>query len=162
MRGATALDRFVSLTPAEAFAVEYWPLELYKLTLRPPERELAGRVVVITGGASGIGRATAYRMAQEGAHVVILDINREGAEGVAADLTSRYGEGRGMAAPCAVTDARQVIEAFRRVVLPYGGVDIVVNNAGIAHSAPITETSTADWDRLYHVQALDHPAVLQC
>ncbi len=151
MRGATALDRFVSLTPAEAFAVEYWPLELYKLTLRPPERELAGRVVVITGGASGIGRATAYRMAQEGAHVVILDINREGAEAVAADLTARYGEGRGMAVPCDVTDEEQVVEAFRRAVLAYGGVDIVVNNAGIAHAAPITETSTADWDRLYRV-----------
>lgn len=151
MRGATALDRFVSLTPAEAFAVEYWPLELYKLTLRPPERELAGRVAVITGGASGIGRATAYRLAQEGAHVVILDINREGAEAVAADLVSRYGEGRGMAVPCDVTDEAQVAEAFRRTVLAYGGVDIVINNAGIAHSAPVTETSTADWDRLYHV-----------
>ncbi|WP_376791134.1 bifunctional aldolase/short-chain dehydrogenase [Thermoflexus sp.] len=151
MRGATALDRFVSLTPAEAFAVEYWPLELYKLTLRPPERELAGRVVVITGGASGIGRATAYRMAQEGAHVVILDINREGADAVAADLIARYGEGRGMAIPCDVTSEEQVVEAFRRVILAYGGVDIVVNNAGIAHAAPITETSITDWDRLYHV-----------
>lgn len=151
MRGATALDRFVSLTPAEAFAVEYWPLELYKLTLRPPERELAGRVVVITGGASGIGRATAYRMAQEGAHVVILDINQEGAEAVAADLIARYGEGRGMAISCDVTSEEQVVEAFRRVILAYGGVDIVINNAGIAHAAPIIETSIADWDRLYHV-----------
>lgn len=151
MRGATALDRFVSLTPAEAFAVEYWPLELYKLTLRPPERELAGRVAVITGGASGIGRATAYRMAQEGAHVVILDLNREGAEAVAADITARYGEARGMAIPCDVGDEVHVAEAFRRIVLTYGGVDIVVNNAGIAHSAPITETSTADWEHLYRV-----------
>ena len=151
MRGATALDRFVSLTPAEAYAVEYWPLERYKLTLRPPERELAGRVVVITGGASGIGRATAYLMAHEGAHVVILDINREGAEKVAADIVARYGEGRGIAFPCDVTDEAQVAEAFRQTVLAYGGIDIVVNNAGIAHSAPITETSSRDWDRIYNV-----------
>lgn len=151
MHGATALDRFVSLTPAEAYAVEYWPLELYKLTLRPPERELAGRVAVITGGASGIGRATAYRLAQEGAHVVILDINREGAEAVAADLVARYGEGRSLAVPCDVTDEVQVAEAFRQAVLAYGGVDIVINNAGIAHSAPITETHLEDWDRVYNV-----------
>lgn len=153
MKGATALDQFVSLTPAEAFAVEYWPLELYKLTLRPPERELAGRVAVVTGGASGIGRAVAYRLAQEGAHVVILDINREGAEAVAADLTVRHGQGRSLAVACDVSDEEQVIHAFRQATLRYGGVDIVVNNAGIAHSAPVIETDTAAWERLYGVLA---------
>lgn len=151
MRGATALDRFVSLTPAEAFAVEYWPLELYKLTLRPPERELAGRVAVITGGASGIGRATAYRIVEEGAHVAILDINGEEAETVAADLVQRHGEGRALAVPCDVTDERRVAEAFRQVVLAYGGVDIVVNNAGVAHAAPITDMDLEEWERIYRV-----------
>ncbi|MCS7066847.1 MAG: SDR family oxidoreductase, partial [Fimbriimonadales bacterium] len=151
MHGATALDRFVSLTPAEAFGVEYWPLELYKLTLRPPERELAGRVALITGGASGIGRAIAKRLAQEGAHVVILDIDFEGAQSVAEDICAQQGEGRALAVPCDVRDEAQVSEAFRQAVLAYGGVDIVVNNAGIALAAPIVETTLADWNRLYAV-----------
>lgn len=151
MQGATALDHFVSLTPAEAFAVEYWPLELYKLTLRPPERELAGRVAVVTGGASGIGRAVAYRLAEEGAHVVILDINHEGAEAVAADLRARHGQGRSLAVTCDVSDEEQVIQAFRKATLHYGGIDIVVNNAGIAHSAAVTETDSVTWDRLYGI-----------
>jgi NAD(P)-dependent dehydrogenase (short-subunit alcohol dehydrogenase family) len=69
--------------------VEYWPLELYKLTLRPPDRELAGRVAFVTGAASGIGRAIAHRLAQEGAHVVIADINADGAQAVAEDITQR-------------------------------------------------------------------------
>ncbi|MEN3001220.1 MAG: bifunctional aldolase/short-chain dehydrogenase [Armatimonadota bacterium] len=151
MHGATALDRFISLTPAEAFGVEYWPLELYKLTLRPPERELAGRVALITGGASGIGRATAKRLAQEGAHVVILDIDFEGAQSVAEDICAQQGEGRALAVPCDVREEAQVVEAFRQAVLAYGGVDIVVNNAGIALAAPIVETTLADWNRLYAV-----------
>ncbi|MGH2593889.1 MAG: bifunctional aldolase/short-chain dehydrogenase, partial [Anaerolineae bacterium] len=153
MRGATALDRFVSLTPAEAFAVEYWPLELYKLTLRPPDRELTGRIAFITGGASGIGRATAYRMAAEGAHVVVADVNASGAEAVAADIVGKHGSKRGLAVPCDVTDEEQVAEAFRQTALAYGGVDIVVSNAGIAMSAPVTETSLAEWNRLFDVLA---------
>ncbi len=151
MGGATALDRFVSLTPAEAFGVEYWPLELYKLTLRPPERELAGRVALITGGASGIGRATARRLAQEGAHVVILDKDEAGAQTVADEIVHQQGEGRALAIACDVRDEAQVVSAFHQTVLAYGGVDIVVNNAGIALAAPITETALADWNRLYEV-----------
>ena len=151
MRGATALDCFVSLTPAESFAIEYWPLELYKLTLRPPDRELAGRIALITGGASGIGRATAYRLAAEGAHVVIADLNASGAESVASDLVKKHGAKRGLAAACDVTSEEQVAEVFRQTVLTYGGVDIVVSNAGLAASSSVTETSTADWDKLYDV-----------
>ncbi len=151
MGGATALDEFVSLTPAEAYGVEYWPLELYKLSLRPPERELAGRVAFITGGASGIGRATAYRLAQEGAHVVIADLNLEGAETVAADIARRFGRKRGLAVHCNVTDEEQVVRAFREAVLAYGGVDIVVSNAGIASSFPVQETTLAEWNKLFDV-----------
>ncbi len=153
MRGATALDRFVSLTPAEAFAVEYWPLELYKLTLRPPDRELAGRIAFITGGASGIGRATAYRMAAEGAHVVVADVNASGAEAVASEIVRKHGLKRGLAVTCDVTNEEQVAEAFRQTALAYGGVDIVVSNAGIAMSAPVTETRLAEWNRLFDVLA---------
>jgi len=153
MRGATALDRFVSLTPAESFAVEYWPLELYKLTLRPPERELAGRIAFITGGASGIGRATAFRLAAEGAHVIVADLNATGAESVASEIVKRHGTKRGLAVACDVTSEEQVADAFRQAVLVYGGVDIVVSNAGLASSAPISETSLAEWNRLFDVLA---------
>lgn len=153
MRGATALGQFVSLTPQEAFGIEYWPLELYKLRLRPPDRELAGRVAVITGGAWGIGRASALRLAQEGAHVALLDIDPEGAASTAREITERHGEGKALAIPCDVSDEAQVQRAFEQVVLSWGGLDIVINNAGIAHSAPITETALADWERLFAVLA---------
>lgn len=151
MYGATALGKFVSLTPEEAFGIEYWPLELYKLSLRPPDRELAGRVVLVTGGASGIGRATAFRLAQEGAHLVLLDLDAEGAQAVADAITEKHGEGRAVAIPTDVADESQVVRAFRQAVLTYGGIDGVVNNAGIAYSAPIEQTSLADWERLYAV-----------
>jgi rhamnulose-1-phosphate aldolase/alcohol dehydrogenase len=153
MHGASAIDRFVSLTPSEAFGVEYWPLEAYKLTLRPPDRELAGRVALITGGASGIGRASAYRLAAEGAHVLVADLNAEGAEQVAADITHKHGARRGLALACDVGDEEEVARAFEQAALAYGGVDIVVSNAGLAFSAPIGATSAADWDRLFAVLA---------
>ncbi len=145
--GSEALGGFESLTPAEAYGIEYWPLELYKLRLRPPDRDLAGKVVLITGAASGIGRATAYRLAQEGAHVVIADINATGAAEVAADLVKRFGLKRAIAVDCNVTKEESVIEAFRQTILTYGGVDIVVNNAGIAGGKPIEDTTLADWQR---------------
>ncbi len=151
MRGASALDQFVSLSEQEAYDVEYWPLELYKLTLAPPERELSRRVALITGGAGGIGRAVAARLAEEGAHVVLADIDQAGAEEVAADLSSRVGEGRALAVRCDVTDDASVAEAFRTTILTYGGLDIVVNNAGIALAAPLEATTLAQWRRVHDV-----------
>lgn len=151
MHGSTALDEFNSLTPAEAYGVEYWPLELYKLQQRPPDRELAGRVAFITGAASGIGRATAYRLAQEGAHVVIADLNVEGAQNVAADISIRFGHARGFAVQCNVTNEEQIADAFRQTILQYGGVDIVVNNAGIASSMAVTDTTLQEWNKLYDI-----------
>ena len=147
MAGSQALSAFTSLTPEEAYGVEYWPLELYKLTLKPLPRELAGRVAIVTGGASGIGRATARRLAEDGAHVVVFDINQEGAEAVAAELCRKHGLRRGLAVHCDVTSEAAVAEAYRQVILAYGGVDVVVSNAGIAISAPIDETTVKDWDR---------------
>ena len=145
--GSEALGGFESLTASEAYGIEYWPLELYKLKLRPPDRDLAGKVALITGAASGIGRATAYRMAQEGAHVVIADINLEGAQTVAADLVKRFGMKRGLAVACNVTNEQAIIDAFGAATLAYGGVDIIINNAGIAGGKPIEETTLADWQR---------------
>ncbi len=144
---AEALESFVSLTSAEAFGIEYWPLELYKLKQRPPDRDLTGQVAFITGAASGIGRATAIRLAQEGAHVVIADINEEGAKATAEEIIKRSGFRRATYIKCDVTSETAVQDAFKHAVLSYGGVDIVVSNAGIASSASIEDTTLADWNR---------------
>lgn len=147
MRGARSLGGFVSLSEAESYAIEYWPLELYKLSLKPAPRPLDGQVALVTGAASGIGRAIARRLASDGAHVVIADLNHEGGQGVADEIRERCGLGRALAVPCDVTSEDAVAAAFRSAVLAYGGVDIVVNNAGVASSAPIEDTSLEMWER---------------
>ncbi|MDZ4765813.1 MAG: bifunctional aldolase/short-chain dehydrogenase [Chloroflexota bacterium] len=145
--GAEALGGFNSLTAKEAYDIEYWPLELYKLKLAPPDRDFAGKVVFITGAASGIGRATAQRLAADGAHVVIADINADGGNETADELQKKYGKGRALFVSCNVTDESAVIEAFQHAVLTYGGIDVVINNAGIAGGAPIEDTTLKDWQR---------------
>ncbi len=153
MRGSESIGRFTPLSDREAYDIEYWPLELYKLTLRPPEKELAGRVAVITGGGSGIGRATALRLAQEGAHVAILDLNAQSTQQVADEIIQAQGEGRAIACACDVSSEEQVAQAFASTILAYGGVDIVVNNAGLAASAPIVETDLRTWQKIFAVLA---------
>ncbi|MBC8098960.1 MAG: bifunctional aldolase/short-chain dehydrogenase [Armatimonadetes bacterium] len=145
--GAEALGGFVSLTPKEAYDIEYWPLELYKLRLAPAPRDFAGKIVLITGAASGIGRATAHRLAQDGAHVVIADINQAGGEAVANEIVAKYGFKRAMYVSCDVTSESAVIAALNQTVLAYGGLDVLINNAGIAGGAPIEETTLAIWQR---------------
>ena len=146
MRGASALGGFASLSEAESYAVEYWPLELYKLTLAPPPRELAGRIALITGGAGGIGGAVGRTLAAQGATVVLADLDEAGAIDTARDLPVP-----GLGVAMDATDESAVAAAFRRAVLAYGGVDIVVANAGLASSAPIEETTVAEWDRNHDV-----------
>lgn len=153
IRGATAIDSYISMTPAEAFSVEYWPLERYKLTLQPKEKELSRRVAFITGAASGIGRAIARRFAKEGAHVAITDLNAKGAQEVAQEIEKTHGEGKALAIPMDVTSEDDVVRTFRETVLTYGGVDIVVSNAGISAASPIEETSVEAWDRQMEVLA---------
>jgi rhamnulose-1-phosphate aldolase/alcohol dehydrogenase len=148
MRGAHALGGYVSLTEEESYRVEYWPLELYKLTLAPPPRELAGRVAFVTGGAGGIGSAVARSLASEGACVVVCDLDEEGAREVADDLPQP-----GIAARADVTDEGEVANAYRRAILEYGGVDVIVSSAGLASSAPIEETSVEMWDKNHAVLA---------
>lgn len=147
MKSARALGGFVSLTAAESYAVEYWPLELYKLAQKPAPRVLDGHVALVTGAASGIGRAIARRLAADGAHVVIADLNAEGGAQVAQDITGERGYRRATSLGMNVTSEEQVQAAYRHTVLAYGGVDIVVNNAGIASSAPIEETSLEMWNK---------------
>jgi rhamnulose-1-phosphate aldolase/alcohol dehydrogenase len=150
---ADALGGFRSLSESEAFAIEYWPLERYKLAQAPPRGELAGRVALITGGASGIGRATARLLAERGAHVVVADLNYDGAEEVAQEVIAAHGLRRALPLPVDVTSEEAVIEMTRRTVLEYGGLDILVASAGLATSAPVTETTLADWERSYAVLA---------
>jgi len=136
-----AIGGFNSLTAKEAYNIEYWPLELYKLKLAPPDKDFAGKVALITGGASGIGRATAFRLVQDGAHVVIADINVSGGEQTVDELQKKFGKGRAVFVQCDVTKEAAVQNALRQAVLSYGGIDILVNNAGIAGGAPIEETT---------------------
>jgi rhamnulose-1-phosphate aldolase/alcohol dehydrogenase len=138
-RSAAALDRFVSLTDAEAFAVEYWPLELYKLSLAPQPGELAGRVALITGAAGGIGRAAARALEGAGAVIVATDLEAPETDGLALAMD--------------VTDEQAVRAAYRSATLAFGGVDIVVSSAGLASSAPIGDTSLDLWETNYAVLA---------
>ncbi|MBF6594083.1 MAG: bifunctional aldolase/short-chain dehydrogenase [Thermaceae bacterium] len=142
-----AQNGFVSLSAPESYAIEYWPLELYKLSLKPAPRALEGKVALVTGAASGIGKAIAQRLAVEGAHVVIADLNAEGAEAVAAEIRRARGHRKAFSVGMNVTDEAAVEAAFERAALEYGGVDMVVNNAGISASAPIEETSLEMWNR---------------
>ncbi|WP_424766834.1 bifunctional aldolase/short-chain dehydrogenase [Paenibacillus sp. sgz302251] len=146
MRGATALGDFVSLSENESYNVEYWPLELYKLSLAPAEAEFSRKVAFITGGAGGIGSETARRLVSEGAHVVLADLNLEGAQKVAAEINEKYGENRATAVKMDVTSEEQVAAAYADIALTYGGVDIIVNNAGLATSSPFDETSLKEWN----------------
>ena len=136
MAGAHALGGFVSLDEAESHAIEYWPLELYKLSLAPPPGELQGQVALVTGAAGGIGRAVVDALSSAGASVVAFDLDEAGAReaadvGVGGDVTSE----------------EDVARAFAAAVEAYGGVDIVVSNAGVASSAAIEETTLAEWER---------------
>lgn len=146
MKGSTALGEFVSLNENESYNVEYWPLELYKLTLAPAEAEFSRKIAFITGGAGGIGSETARRFVSEGAHVVLADLNLEGAEKVAAEINAQYGEGRAKAVKMDVTSEEMVIAAMGETARAYGGVDIIVNNAGLATSSPFDETSLKEWN----------------
>jgi len=142
MAGAGAVSEFVSLTEAESFAVEYWPLELYKLSLAPPPGELQGRVALVTGAAGGIGRAVVRALSGAGASVVAFDLDGDGA----ADAVSELGDG-GASVGGDVTSEDAVAAAFAAAVQAFGGVDIVVSNAGIASSAPIGDTTLEEWQR---------------
>jgi rhamnulose-1-phosphate aldolase/alcohol dehydrogenase len=139
MAGAQALGEFVSLDADESHAIEYWPLELYKLAQAPPSGELQGKVALVTGAAGDIGRAIVDALAEAGACVGAFDLNGHGAR----DAVSSLGD-RGLAIRGDITSEEEVSRGFRAVISAYGGVDIVVSNPGIASNAPIEETTPAD------------------
>ena len=147
MRGASAVSTYQGLPEQEAFDIEYWLLEEAKLQRMPKPKALAGRVALVTGGAGGIGSATADRLLREGACVMLADIDGAAAETVAAGMAKVYGKDAVRAVQMNVTDETQVIAAYATTALEFGGVDILVSNAGIASSAPIEQTTLALWNR---------------
>ena len=153
---AQANSEFTSLTPQDAYDAEYWPLELYKLTLAPPEKELARRVALITGAASGIGKAIALRLASEGAHVVVTDIDVEGGMAVSEEINRANGPGRSVAFPMNVASEADVAQAFQDLRLAYGGLDILVSNAGIAPVGAIDNLTLAQWQQALDINTTGH------
>ena len=150
------VSRYRSLSEEEVFRAEYWPLELYKLTLSPPERELARRVALVTGGSSGIGRAIALRLASAGAQVVVTDVDVSGARAVAETINESEGDGAAIACSMDVTNEQEIEQAFETACLTYGGIDLLVSNAGIATCAPIDELNLSDWERNFAVNSTGH------
>ncbi len=153
MRGAQALGQYIGLDEQEAFDIEYWLLEEAKLRRMPLPRPLVGRIALVTGGAGGIGSATAARLLSEGACVMLADRDASALEPVRASLAARFGTDVVRAAVCDVTDEAQVQAAFAACAREFGGLDILVANAGIASSAPIEETTVALWRRNHDVLA---------
>jgi rhamnulose-1-phosphate aldolase/alcohol dehydrogenase len=150
MRGAEAISHYAPIDEAEKFRIEYWALEEAKLARMPRPKPLAARIALVTGGGSGIGRAVAHRLAAEGACVVVADRDAEAASRVAAELGSAD---VAVAVAVDVTDEEGVRGAVAAAALAFGGVDLVVNNAGLSISKALLETSVADWDLQHDVMA---------
>ncbi|TRB07161.1 bifunctional rhamnulose-1-phosphate aldolase/short-chain dehydrogenase [Agrobacterium tumefaciens] len=147
MRGASTVSEYQGLPEQEAFDIEYWLLEEAKLQRMPKPKSLAGRVAFVTGGAGGIGRATAERLAGEGACVVLADIDEAALEAAKGDFVKRYSADAVRTVKLDVTQEEAVISSFAQASVEFGGVDILVSNAGIASSAPVEDTTLAMWNK---------------
>ena len=150
MRGAESVSTYAPIDESEKFAIEYWALEEAKLARLPKPKALAGRIAFVTGAGSGIGRAIAIRLAAEGACVVVADRDADGAEKVAAEIGSAD---VAVAVTADVTAETEIAQAVASAALAFGGVDLVVNNAGLSISKPLAETTVADWDLQHDVMA---------
>lgn len=150
MRGAEAVSSYAPIDEAEKFRIEYWALEEAKLARMPKPKPLATRVAFVTGAASGIGKAVAQRLAAEGACVVVADLDLQKAVDAAAEIGDAD---RAIGVAADVSDGEAVAAAFREAALAFGGIDLVVNNAGLSISKPLLETTEADWDLQHDVMA---------
>lgn len=147
MRGASTVSTYVGLPDQEAFDIEYWLLEEAKLQRLPKPKALAGQIALVTGGAGGIGRATANRLLREGACVVLADIDEAALASANDELAKAYGKDFVRPVVINVTSEDQVISGFAETAVEFGGIDILVSNAGLASSAPIEETTLALWNK---------------
>jgi len=150
MRGAEALSSYAPIPESEKFRIEYWTLEEAKLRRRSAPKPLAARVALVTGAGSGIGKAIAKRLAREGACVVVADLDADSANVVAGEIGDADAA---IAVAADVSDEPRVVDAVRQATLAFGGVDLVVNNAGLSISKPLLETSVGDWDLQHDVMA---------
>ncbi|MGW5274032.1 bifunctional aldolase/short-chain dehydrogenase [Streptomyces sp. NPDC004044] len=150
MRGAEAVSSYAPIEESEKFRIEYWELEEAKLRRMPPPKPLATRVALVTGAGSGIGKAIAHRLVAEGACVVVADLDADSAAAVAEELG---GPDKAVAVTVDVTSEEQIAAAFAAASLAFGGVDLVVNNAGISISKPLLETTAKDWDLQHDIMA---------
>ena len=151
MRGAEAVSEYTSLPRQEAFDIEYWLLEEAKLQRMPKPKPLSGRIALITGSASGIGKAIAKKFAEEGACIVLNDINQERLDDAVQEFEKIFSRDAVTSTLLDVSNELSIERAFADTVLAFGGVDIIISNAGISISKPITEHSTDDWDKLYDI-----------
>ncbi|ADI05398.1 short chain dehydrogenase [Streptomyces bingchenggensis BCW-1] len=150
MRGAEAVSTYSPIEESEKFRIEYWALEEAKLQRMPKPKPLATRIALVTGAGSGIGKAIANRLVAEGACVVVADINADNAATVAAELG---GPDKAVPVTVDITSEEQIKTAFDQAVLAFGGVDLLVNNAGISISKPLLETTAKDWDLQHDIMA---------
>lgn len=151
MKGAEAVSEYTSLPRQEAFNIEYWLLEEAKLQRMPKPKALSGRIALVTGSAGGIGKAIAKKFAEEGACVIINDINEERLQGATQEFQQLFGKDAAASVLLDVTNEETIGKAMEGAALAFGGVDIIVNNAGISISKSITDHSIADWDKLYDI-----------
>ncbi len=151
MRGAEAVSEYTSLPRQEAFDIEYWLLEEAKLQRMPKPKPLSGRIALVTGSAGGIGKAIAKKFAEEGACVVLSDNNEERLQHAKEEFNKEFGRDAFVGSILDVTDIKTIRKTFESVALAFGGVDIIVNNAGLSISKPIEDHTEKDWDLLYDV-----------
>jgi rhamnulose-1-phosphate aldolase/alcohol dehydrogenase len=151
MKGAEAISEYTSLPRQEAFNIEYWLLEEAKLQRMPKPKALSGRIALVTGSAGGIGKAIAKKFAEEGACVIINDINEERLQSATEEFQKTFGKDSAASVILDVTNKETIAKAMDNAALAFGGVDIIVNNAGISTSKPIEDHTIADWDKLYDI-----------
>ncbi|MGZ4001679.1 MAG: bifunctional aldolase/short-chain dehydrogenase [Mucilaginibacter sp.] len=151
MKGAEAVSEYTSLPRQEAFDIEYWLLEEAKLQRMPKPKALSGRIALVTGSAGGIGKAIAKKFVEEGAVVLLNDMNEERLAGAAEEFNKKFGKDAFTTAKLDVTNAEQINVAVAEAILAFGGVDLVVNNAGLSISKTIGDHTEKDWDLLYDV-----------